>query len=128
MIALLRKLLGKKNAPASTGTKYVSPYSVTFNDQGISTFFERKPHETISWGAILGILIEIKEQGFLSVPYWYVSGKDGGIVFPSDAVGHEELLNEFKLKLPGYHNAQTYRTITDAMGAQTGSFIVWKRA
>ena len=126
MIALLRKLFGKKEAPA-TGKKHVSPYSVTFNDQEISTFFEGKPHETISWGAILGILIQIKEQGFLSVPYWYVSGKDGGIVFPSDAIGHEQLLNEFKSKLPGYHNAQTYRAITDAMGAQTGSFIVWKR-
>lgn len=128
MIALVRKLFGKKTAASQPGKKYVSPYSVTFNDEGISTFFETAPHEKISWDAVLGVLIEIKQQGFLDVPYWYVSGKDSGIVFPSDAVGHEALLNEFASKLPGYHNAETYRVITEAMGAQTGSFLVWKRA
>ena len=128
MLTLLRKLFGKKDASSQPRKKYVSPYSVTFNDEGISTFFENQPHEKISWAAIVGILIEIKQQGWLSVPYWYVSGKDSGIVFPSDAVGHEALLGEFKSKLPGYHSAQTYRVVTEAMGAQSGSFLVWKRA
>jgi hypothetical protein len=127
MIALIRKLFGKEDVASKQRATYVSPSSVTFNDDGISTFWEGEPHETISWDSVLIIFIEIKREGWLSVPHWYLSGKGAGIAFPSNAVGHEALLDEFKSKFPGYHTVDTYRMISEAMVADAGSFLIWKR-
>jgi hypothetical protein len=127
MIALLRRLFGKNDVPSKPREKHVSPCSVTFDENGISTFWEGAPHETISWEAVLGVFVEIKHEGLLSVPHWYVSGKNAGIAFPSNALGHEALLDKFNSKFPGYRTGETYRMISEAMVADTGSFLIWKR-
>jgi hypothetical protein len=100
---------------------------VTFDENVISTLWEGEPHENVSWESVLIVLIEIKQQGILTVPYWYLSGKESGIAFPSDAVGHEALVNEFKSRFPEYDKESTYLAIIEAMGADTGSFLVWQR-
>jgi hypothetical protein len=127
MIALIRRLFGKAGPPSESRAKYVSPSSVTFDEDGISTFWKGEPHERISWDAVLIVVIEIKQQGWISVPHWYLSGKGAGIAFPSDAVGHEALVNEFKSRFPGYNKVDTYRMIVEAMGADAGSFLIWER-
>jgi hypothetical protein len=114
--------------PKSAGSpaERQSPCSVVFDDQKIQSFYNGNPREVIAWDEVENIFILI-EDDFLPFPYWYIGNGKTGIRMPNDAIGGVDLMNEFGLRLPGFARDETYRIISNAMGAMEGMFMVWKR-
>lgn len=104
---------------------YVSSYRVTFDDQAVVVTFRNKRHESVRWSDLGTVAITI-EDAFLPQPYWMLVGDPGkgGCVYPSDAVGANEMLAELQKRLPGFDN----QAVVMAMGMMSGGIQVWKRA
>jgi hypothetical protein len=116
-----------KSLPEPRRSKYVSPYTVKFDENEIVVSIDGKPHESVAWADLIVIGIRIENQGLIDVPYWILGGRSGGCMYPSDALGHEAVTDEFKNRLPGFHCKETYTTIAQAMTALEGGFVVWER-
>ena len=113
--------------PARRAAARAKPMTVAFDDEFIKTSRGDAELESIAWQDINRIVITIGDD-FLPMPYWMLATTKGGIRLPNDTPGLESLMEEFKVKLPGYDSDATYDAVIAAMGAMEGSFEVWKKA
>ncbi len=130
MIKFLRKIFSKRVhaseqiVPASQNM--VSPIRVTFDDAGVSLFYQGERKNHIKWCEIDLIAICI-EDDFLPSPYWYVGHEDNLLRIPNDAENGSELFFDgFKQYIDGYGSDDNFKTIIEAQGAMEGSFVIWK--
>jgi hypothetical protein len=106
---------------------YVSPYSVSFDETGISSNHADGVVEKLSWSGISVIFIEVVDS-LVSEPWWILLSKEGErCTFPISAKGQNDVVAEFEKRLIGYHNKATYREVGAAMMAMSGVFKVWSR-
>lgn len=112
--------------PARRAAARAKPVTVAFDDEFIKTSRGDAELESIAWQDINRIVITIGDD-FLPMPYWMIATTKGGIRLPNDTPGLESLMEEFKVKLPGYDNDATYQAVISAMGAMEGVFEVWKK-
>ncbi|MFL9877267.1 hypothetical protein PQR63_02640 [Herbaspirillum rhizosphaerae] len=113
--------------PARRAAARAKPMTVAFDAEFIKTSRAGAELESIAWQDINRIIITIGDD-FLPMPYWMIATTKGGIRLPNDTPGLEALMEEFKVKLPGYDNDATYNAVISAMGAMEGTFEVWKKA
>ncbi|ASU39777.1 hypothetical protein hmeg3_16810 [Herbaspirillum sp. meg3] len=113
--------------PARRAAARAKPMTVAFDEEFIKTSRAGTELESIAWQDINRIVITIGDD-FLPMPYWMIATTKGGIRLPNDTPGLEGLMEEFKVKLPGYDNDATYNAVISAMGAMEGTFEVWKKA
>jgi len=113
--------------PARRAAARAKPMTVAFDEEFIKTSRAGAELESIAWQDINRIVITIGDD-FLPMPYWMIATTKGGIRLPNDTPGLEGLMEEFKVKLPGYDNDATYNAVISAMGAMEGTFEVWKKA
>jgi len=113
--------------PAKRAAARAKPVTVAFDDEFIRTTRAGAELESIAWQDVERIVITIGDD-FLPMPYWMIATAKGGIRLPNDTPGLESLMEEFKVKLPGYDNDATYTAVIAAMGAMEGVFEVWKKA
>lgn len=130
LIAYLSKCRHKADPSTAEPNKsqFVSPYMVKWDETEIVVFLNGKRHESVDWADLSTVGISIEQQGFTSSPFWLLGGRSGSCMYPSDAIGHEAALDEFKHRLPGFDCDATYETIIQAMTAVEGGFVVWARA
>jgi hypothetical protein len=116
------KLLARNMNSRPSGS-YVSPYVVTFDDEGVVVDVGRKKRESVLWAELMVVAITI-EDGFLPLPYWILFGCPGrgGCMYPINAVGAREMLHELQTRLPDFDN----RAVIKAMGMMSGGVHVWK--
>ncbi|WP_034292110.1 hypothetical protein [Herbaspirillum sp. RV1423] len=112
--------------PARRAVERAKPVTVAFDDAVIKTSRSGAELESIAWQDIERLVITIGDD-FLPMPYWMLVTAKGGIRLPNDTPGLESLMEEFKVKLPGYDNDATYNAVISAMGAMEGTFEVWKK-
>jgi len=113
--------------PAQRAAARAKPVTVAFDEEFIKTARAGAELESIAWQDVSRIVINIGDN-FLPMPYWMIATDKGGIRLPNDTPGLENLMEEFKVKLPGYDNDATYNAVISAMGAMEGTFEVWKKA
>lgn len=113
--------------PAQRAAARAKPLSIAFDDSVVKTMRNGAEQESIAWQDIQRIIIAIGDN-FLPMPYWMLATDKGGIRIPNDAPGLENLMEEFKQKLPGYDNDATYAAVIAAMGAMEGTFEIWRRS
>lgn len=107
--------------------KYVSPYAVSFDDTEVTVSLNGEKKESVAWEELFVIVIQIENEGFVDVPYWILGAKSGNCFYPSDAVGHEALSEQFEKRLPGYYSNATFKVIGEIMVATSGGAVVWER-
>ena len=116
-----RLLTGKKNSWWRRA--YVSPYVVSFDNQGVVVNIGNKKRESVLWADLMVVAITIEDE-YLPFPYWILFGSlgKGGCLYPNDAVGAREMLHELQTRLPGFDNG----AVIKAMGMMSGGVHVWK--
>ena len=114
--------------PAQRAAANAKPLSVTFDENQIQTGRGTGKLDSIRWDELGRVVIDIS-AGKLPIPCWVLFRQDGerSIRIPNDALGIEQLTEQFKLRLPGYDNEATTTTIISAMGATQGSFELWRQ-
>lgn len=113
--------------PAQRALARAKPLTVELDEDAVKTLRGGTEQESIAWQDIQRIVITIGDN-FLPMPYWMLATAKGGIRIPNDAPGLENLMEEFKQKLPGYDNDTTYSAVIAAMGAMEGTFEIWRRS
>ena len=103
--------------------RYVSPYVVTFDDEGVTVDIGGKKREAVRWVDLVVVAITIEDE-YLPFPYWILFGRHGkgGCLYPNDAVGAREMLHALQARLPGFDNG----AVIKAMGMMSGGVYVWK--
>lgn len=115
--------------PAQLAAANVKPFTVTFDEDQIQTARGTTKLDSINWHDLGRIVIDISD-GKLPIPYWILFRQDGeySIRIPNDALGIEQLTEQFSVRLPGYDNDAAMTTIIHAMGAMHGHFELWHQA
>jgi hypothetical protein len=107
--------------------KYVSKYSVSFDEEGISSKHADGVVEELRWSEISDVYIEIVDS-FLPEPWWILFNKERcRCSFPLSAVGQKDAVAEFEKRLVGFRNKATYKEVATAMVAMAGAYKVWPR-
>jgi hypothetical protein len=118
----LSRLLSRKTS-SRWHRRYVSPYVVSFDDEGVAVDIGGKKREAVRWADLVVVAIRIEDE-YLPFPYWILFGRPGkgGCLYPNDAVGARAMLHELQARLPGFDNG----AVIKAMGMMSGGVHVWK--
>ena len=113
-----------ERAHARARAKEPPRFSVTFDDETITSSGEDRDDETVAWADLTEVVI-INEDAFpIGWQYWLLAGRDGkGAVVSSDANGMPALLAAMQERLPGFNN----EAVILAMASVDGAFPVWKK-
>lgn len=112
-----------KPAERKARAPYVCPYKVEFDDNEVRITFKGQLHESIAWSALKAVAVKI-DGSFLTAPWWILfDSPESGCIYPGEAIGGAEMLEEMQRRLPGFDN----RAVIEAMGLMEGGKIVWSK-
>jgi hypothetical protein len=110
--------------PAGDSKPYVSPFKVEFDDVEVRVTYEGKLRESVRWAEVSTVAVHI-DDSFLPEPWWVLfNGPASGCMYPSGAVGGDEMLRAMQDRLPGFDNA----AVVQSMGLMEGGRLVWSKS
>jgi hypothetical protein len=102
---------------------YVCPYEVEFDEGEVRVIYKGKPHESIAWSELKAVGVRI-DDSFLPAPWWMLFvNPESGCMYPSEAKGGAEMLEEMQRRLAGFDN----RAVIEAMVLMEGGKLVWSK-
>lgn len=119
-------LIGRATNPGNhrgSRTPYICPYEVEFDDAEVRVKLNGQLHEKLAWVDLKAVGVKIDEL-FLPAPWWMLfASPESGCIYPSEAKGGSEMLEEMQRRLPGFDN----HSVIEAMGLMEGGRLVWSK-
>lgn len=110
--------------PAGDSKPYVSPFKVEFDDVEVRVTYEGKLRESVRWAEVLTVAVHI-DDSFLPEPWWVLfNGAAFGCMYPSSALGGQDMLAAMQARLPGFDNA----AVVESMGLMAGGRLIWSKS